>query len=137
MTRTTLGAAALLAAFGTAAAADHLDIMLEGATTAGNMVTVPGVEIDMPGFLVVHAVVDGQPVIPSSIGHTMIPAGTTMNVSVPIDSEFMAGSTYMLMLHYDTDGDGVYSFGEGMTDVDTPAMNAEGAPYTVMFQPTM
>ena len=111
-------------------------IMLAGATAGGMTVTVPDVMIDQPGFLVVHNMVDGEPVVPASIGHTYIEAGTTNDVAVEIDEAFSADEQYMLMLHYDTDGDGVYSFGEGMTDVDTPVM-VDDAPVTAVFQPAM
>lgn len=131
-TRILLAAAAGLA-LATPAAADHLNIDADGVTIDGATVTFPSVEIDEPGFLVLHAVVDGEVVVPASIGHAMVPAGTTEDVTVTADYPLAAGEDYIAMLHYDTDGDGTYSFGEGMTDVDTPALNAEGAPYVQAF----
>jgi len=128
------GLAALLAVgLAGAAKADHLNIMLDGATSTGDVINVPGVLIDQPGFLVVHAMTADGPVVPASIGHTMLAAGMSEDVGVTIEGGLMAGTTYMLMLHYDTDGDGIYSFGEGMTDVDTPALKADGSPYTTLF----
>ncbi|NDV01753.1 DUF7282 domain-containing protein [Pseudoroseicyclus tamaricis] len=129
-------------AAGVDAAAEEIDdldapmIMADGATAGGMAVTVPQVWIDEPGFLVVHEMVDGEPVVPQSIGHTALVAGMNEDVTVSIGEEFSADEQYMLMLHYDTDGDGVYSFGEGMTDVDTPVTD-DGAPVTVTFQPSM
>ncbi|MGZ9811850.1 DUF7282 domain-containing protein [Pseudoroseicyclus sp. H15] len=111
-------------------------IMVSGATAGGMTVTVPEVMIDQPGFLVVHDMVDGSPVVPASIGHTYLEAGMNTDVAVQIDETFSSDNQYMLMLHYDTDGDGVYSFGEGMTDVDTPVMEGD-APVTAVFQPSM
>lgn len=119
-------AAALLVSAGPALA-DHLNVDAENATMAGNSVTFPSVKIDKPGFIVLHAVRDGQVVVPGSVGHTMVEAGTTSDVVVEIDDS--EADSYIAMLHYDTDGDGQYSFGEGMTEVDTPALNAEEKPY--------
>lgn len=126
----TLAATALAAG---PALADHLNIETEGVWNLGAAVIVPSVTIDQPGFIVIHEVVDGNVVVPASIGHTYLQAGTTMNVDITTDYGLVEGEDFILMLHYDTNGDGVYSFGEGMTDVDTPALNAEGAPYVQPF----
>ncbi|MGJ3264584.1 MAG: DUF7282 domain-containing protein [Salinarimonas sp.] len=131
-TRILIAAAAALA-FAGPAAADHLDIEADGVRVDGAMVTFPSVKIDEPGFLVLHAVVGGEVVVPASIGHVMVPAGTTADVTVTADYPLAAGEDYIAMLHYDTDGDGAYEFGEGSTDVDGPALNAEGQPYVKPF----
>ncbi len=123
------------AAFAAAPAlADHLNIAIDDVAIDGAKVTVPSVLIDKPGFVVLHAVLDGNPVVPASIGHAYVEAGETMNVVITADYPLAAGEDFIAMLHYDTDGDGVYSFGEGMTDVDTPALNAEQKPYVKMFK---
>ena len=128
-------AAGALAA--TPALADHLNITTEGVTTNGAVVVVPSVLIDQPGFIVIHEVLDGQVVVPQSIGNAYLEAGTTENVEITADYALVEGEDYILMLHYDTDGNGVYTFGEGMTDVDGPALNAEGAPYVQPFSAAM
>jgi hypothetical protein len=133
MTKTRILLAAAALAFATPAAADHLNIEAEGVAVDGAMVTFPSVKIDKDGFLVLHAVQGGEVVVPASIGHVMVPAGTTMDVTVTADYPLAAGEDYVAMLHYDTDGDGMYAFGEGMTDVDGPALNAEGQPYVKTF----
>lgn len=120
-----------------AASADHLDIMMNGAGVRGHTLVIPSVRMDKPGFVVLHAMTMDGPVVPSSIGHTFVPAGTSTKVKVPFDMMPMSGTRYMVMLHYDTNGDGKYSFGEGMTDVDTPATKADGSPYTVVFSTAM
>lgn len=127
-----LAAVGLGAAAGPALA-DHLNITTEGIWNRGAAVIVPSVTIDQPGFIVIHAVVDGQVVVPASIGHTYLHAGTTENVDITAAYGLVEGEDFILMLHYDTDGDGVYSFGEARTDVDTPALNAENAPYVQPF----
>lgn len=115
------------------ALADHLNIAIDDVAVDGATVTIPSVLIDKPGFVVLHAVLDGNPVVPASIGHAYVEAGETMNVEITADYALAEGEDYIAMLHYDTDEDGEYSFGEGMTDVDTPALNAEDAPYVKMF----
>ena len=73
-------AAALLSA--TAAQADHLDIPLDAVSFSGDTFTFPSVLIDKDGYVVIHAVTADGPVIPASIGHTMVKAGTSQNVEV-------------------------------------------------------
>lgn len=93
-----------------------------GTTSEGNTITVPSVTLPQSGFVVVHAMLDGQPVVPASIGHTAVEAGTTENVSVDLSYAPESGESYMVMLHADTNNNGEYEFGEGSTDVDTPVM---------------
>ena len=111
------------------ALADHLNIPVEGISVDGSTVTFPSVLIDKDGFVVVHAMENGAPVLPGNVGHTAVKAGTTENVAVMVDG-LEAGADYMVMLHYDTDGNGEYGFGEGSTDVDTPALKPDNTPYT-------
>lgn len=119
------------------ALADHLNLDLEGVKTDGAMITIPSAMIDKPGFVVIHAVVGGEVVVPASIGHAYIESGTTENVTITADYALKDGEDYIAMLHYDTNGDGEYSFGDGMTDVDTPALNAEEKPYVKLFKASM
>lgn len=119
------------------ALADHLNIAIDGVKVEGDTVTIPSVLIDKAGFVVIHEVLDGSPVVPASIGNAFVEAGTTQDVKISADYPLKDGADYIAMLHYDTDGDGVYSFGEGMTDVDTPALNAEEKPYVQAFTASM
>lgn len=119
------------------ALADHLNIMEEGIATDGATVTVPSVLIDKPGFIVLHTVVDGEVTVPASIGHAYLEAGTTENVEITADYPLENGEDYIAMLHYDTNGNGEYEFGPGMTDVDGPALNAEDKPYVKPFKAGM
>jgi len=127
-----------LAAFSGPALADHLNIQTDGVMIDGNTVTFPQVKIDGPGFLVIHATnADGTPVVPGSIGHVALEAGISENVSVTLDEAPMDGATYIAMLHMDTGVMGEYEFGEGSTDVDPPALTADGAPYVQAFDAGM
>lgn len=114
--------------------ADHLNIDVEGATIEGNSVVFPSVKIDKDGYVVIHAVENGEPVIPASIGHTAVSAGDSENVSVEIEGGAMEGTDYVAMIHYETNDNGTYDFAEGMTDVDTPGMRPDNTPYALPFK---
>ena len=113
--------------------ADHLAIDVENAKIEDGAVVFPSVRIDKDGYVVIHAVEDGQPVIPASIGHTAVPSGTTENVSVEVEGGAMEGTDYVAMIHYETNDNDTYDFGEGSTDVDTPGMRPDDTPYALPF----
>ena len=123
-----------IAAVPAVAHADHLNIDVEGATIEGNSVVFPSVKIDKDGYVVIHAVENGEPVIPASIGHTAVSAGDSENVSVEIEGGAMEGTDYVAMIHYETNDNGTYDFAEGMTDVDTPGMRPDNSPYALPFK---
>jgi hypothetical protein len=108
-------------------------LKVEGGTTKGDMLIVPEVMMDKPGFVVIHEMIDGKPVVPQSIGHVAVAAGTTPFVEVPVQGGLKKGTEYMVMLHYDTNDNGEYEFGPGSTDVDTPVTDAAG----VVMKPLM
>lgn len=135
MNRLILAAAAGL--FATAAQAGHLDITMQGATFKGDSVTFPSVMIDKDGWLVIHAMKDGAPVLPTSLGSTFVPAGTTKNVAVEIDGKVMKGTDYLVMLHYETNANGTYDFGANDTTNDGPALKADKSPYMTQFRTGM
>jgi hypothetical protein len=115
-----------------AALADHLNIATEGAKLEGGSIVFPMVKIDKDGYVVVHAMDDGAPVVPGSLGHAAVPAGESMNVAVPVEA--LAPGSYVAMIHYETNGNGTYDFAGGMTDVDTPGMRPDGTAYAVPFE---
>jgi hypothetical protein len=107
-------------------------INTDGVMVEGDTATIPSVSIDRDGYLVIHATLDGQPVVPASIGHTAIEAGEHSNVAVSIDYPFAEGENYIAMLHYETNDNTTYDFGEGSTDVDTPVV-VDGSPVVSSF----
>lgn len=113
--------------------ADHLNIDVDGATIEDGAVVFPSVKIDQDGYVVIHAVENGEPVIPASIGHTAVPAGDSENVSVEIEGGAMEGTDYVAMIHYETNDNDTYDFADGMTDVDTPGMRPDNTPYALPF----
>jgi uncharacterized surface protein with fasciclin (FAS1) repeats len=54
---------------------------------------------------------------------------------VTADYPLVLGEDYVAMLHYDTDGDGVYSFGPGNTSVDTPVSSVVIASFSAGSNP--
>lgn len=113
--------------------ADHLNIDVEGAMIEDGAIVFPSVLIDQDGYVVIHAVENGEAVIPASIGHTAVPAGTTENVRVEVEGGAMEGTDYVAMIHYETNDNDTYDFGEGSTDVDTPGMRPDNTPYALPF----
>jgi hypothetical protein len=97
---------------------DVAGIRIDGATA-----TFANVMAKSDGYLVIHTVLGGAPVVPASIGHVAVKAGDNVNLAVTIGYDFVAGETYFAMLHEETNGNATYDFGAGMTDVDTPVMN--------------
>lgn len=137
MKKITFAAAAAVTLVASAASAGHLNLMVEGASFSPQAITFPSIMMDKPGYVVLHAVKNGKPVIPASIGHTALGAGTTQNVKVMVDGNVMRGEGYVAMLHYETNGNGTYDFGAGNTSDDGPATKADGAPYVIKFRTAM
>lgn len=113
--------------------ADHLNIDVDAASIEDGAIVFPAVKIDKDGYVVIHAVENGQPVLPTSIGHTAVTAGDSQDVVVEVEGGAMEGTEYVAMIHYETNGNGTYDFGEGMTDVDTPGMRPDNTPYALPF----
>jgi hypothetical protein len=133
-----IAAAGLICAISTGAAfADHLNIDAKGATIQGDTVVFPSVRVDKDGYVVVHAMKDGAPTVPASMGHTAVSAGTTENVVVAIEGGVMPGTEYVAMVHYETNGNGTYDYAPGMTDVDTPGMKPDNTAYSQAFMTGM
>lgn len=114
--------------------ADHLNIDVEGAKIEGTSIVFPAVKIDKDGYVVVHAVENGEAVIPASVGHTAVAAGDSQNVAVEIEGGATEGTDYVAMIHYETNDNGTYDFAEGMTDVDTPGMRPDNTAYALPFK---
>ena len=132
-----LAAALTTAVAGAASAAENANIDVTGATFTPGEITFPEVTIDQPGYLVVHEVVDGTPVVPESVGHMLIEEGTTDDVTVPIEGGVKKGADYVAMLHYETNGNTTYDFKGGETLEDGPAMAASGEPIVQAFKTPM
>jgi hypothetical protein len=95
---------------------DALDATIEG-NTIGNVT----VEIDRPGYVVIHNDAEGAP--PASLGHIRVDQGRTGNINIEATGPIDPATNPTLMLHYETNDNETYDFGPGSTDVDTPVMN--------------
>lgn len=135
MNKLLMTTAATLLALGSTAFAENM-IDTAGAKVEGKTITFAKVSSDNGGYLVLHEVKDGAPVVPGSIGHVAIPAGESTDVSVEADMDLTADGEYMAMLHDETNGNDTYDFGAGSTDVDTPTM-MDGKPVVMPFMATM
>ncbi|HEV7291315.1 MAG TPA: hypothetical protein VGN79_03260 [Devosia sp.] len=113
--------------------ADHLNIDVDAATIENGAFVFPSLKIDKDGYVVIHAVEDGQPVLPTSIGHTAVMSGDNQDVVVEVEGGAKEGTEYVAMIHYETNDNGTYDFGEGMTDVDTPGMRPDNTAYALPF----
>lgn len=117
----------LAASTGMAVAGSHSANTLDTAEQElSHSVVVKSVTAAADGFVVIHAMKDGKPVVPDSIGHTYIKAGTTKDVYVPLTGKY-EGDTVIAMLHVDDGKMGVYEFGPGMVDTDKPVTADGGA----------
>lgn len=94
---------------------------------AGASVVVDVASIPADGWLVIHAMQDGKPVAPASIGHAPLKAGENTSVTVAIDPPAQPGDVVIAMLHNDDGEIGVYQFGPGSVDYDKPVV-ADGKP---------
>ena len=125
------GAAGLvgaLALWGAAAADEVAEPSISASPQpAGPSVTIDQVVSYRDGWLVIHAVRDGKPVVPGSIGHAPIRAGVNRDVTVMLSEPTAPGTKVLAMLHVDTGRIGSYEFGPGSTDVDRPVV-LDGKP---------
>jgi hypothetical protein len=109
--KSTLLALAIPFAFASQAPAQSMaQMIMVGPQTAGNTVTVSSVTIEKDGFLVVHAIKDGKPVVPGSLGNVAVKAGTTKNVVVELSEAVASGDVVLTMLHMDDGMMGMYMF---------------------------
>lgn len=118
---------ALIGAAAPAQSIDTSEVMVEG-----DQVTFSSVTAEQDGYLVIHAVQDGETVVPESIGHTAISAGENADVTVTTNYPVVEGENYVAMLHVESNDNDTYDFGPGNTDVDTP-VTMDGEIVTSMF----
>lgn len=95
---------------------------------ASSSIVVGRASMPEDGFVVIHATdANGDIVVPESVGSAPVSAGVNRSVAVPLDEPAESGETYVAMLHYDDNDNGVYEFGPGSTEVDLP-VTVDGGP---------
>jgi len=124
-----MASAAIAALTGTALAQDQEsmrpDINIANAAIEGNQITGVVVNMDKPGYLVIHN--DGAGAPPASLGHIAVSEGMNSDITITADAPLDPATNISLMLHYETNENTTYDFGPGSTDVDTPVLAGESA----------
>jgi hypothetical protein len=91
------------AATGSMSASDQLLV--------NDTVIVASVTASQDGWVVVHeSNPDGTVKVPDNIGKVQVKAGTTTNLSIPLDKQVANGAKLWPMLHIDVGQPGVYEF---------------------------
>jgi S-layer glycoprotein len=76
-----------------------------------NAVLITSVTASQNGWVVVHeSNADGTVKVPDNIGKMAVKAGTTTNLSIPLDKQVANGAKLWPMLHIDVGQPGVYEF---------------------------
>ncbi len=115
-------------------------VSVEDQMSDGTTIIVASVELPAAGFIAVHADNAGSP--GAVIGNSdLLPAGTSSDVSIALDTPLDATSIVWPMVHIDIDGDGVYTFVPPDNAVDVPGVTSDGnvavAPAAVTILPSL
>ena len=102
---------AMLAAIATASPSLAANAISPEISVTTKNVTVAAVSADRPGYLVAHNATAGN-AAGTVMGYAPVPAGTTVNVTIPLDEGASAGRPIVIMLHEETDGDGTFGTGD-------------------------
>ncbi len=92
--------------------------------SVGTSIVVAQVDLPSAGFIAVHADDGGAPGPVIGVSE-LLPAGTTDDVTVPLDEALAADAVVHPMVHIDTNDNGVYEFGT-VSGVDGPGVTADG-----------
>ncbi len=76
----------------------------------GSTLTFSEVHIDGDGWLVIHPFIDGKPNGDYVAGYTFVESGTNQDVSITLNPAPKSGTMYLVMLHSDSNSDGVFDF---------------------------
>ncbi|MFK7915222.1 MAG: hypothetical protein AB8B93_15020 [Pseudomonadales bacterium] len=85
-------------------------IITDGATRNGSTFTFPEVQIDGPGWLVMHPFENGKPNGDIYVGASYLADGSHSAVDIEINREASAGDMFIVMLHSDVDQDQNFDF---------------------------
>jgi len=101
-------------------------VAVEDQTSDGSTVVIQSVELASPGFIAIHADNGGSP--GAVIGNSaLLPAGSSSDVSVTLDTPLEGTSIIWPMVHIDSDSDGEYTFMPPDNIVDVPGVTADGS----------
>lgn len=102
-------------------------IIVADQTVAGNSILVASVTADAPGWIVIHNNLNGAP--GGIIGFAHVNAGTTTNVSVPIDPK-LATTALFAELHSDLGNPGSFEY----PGPDVAVIGPNGMPVMASFR---
>ena len=112
------------------------EVLFNAQESDGTSIVVASVTLPAPGFIAVHSNADGSP--GAIIGHSaLLPAGTSTDVVVPLDTPLTETDLLFPMAHIDMDEDGEYLCAPPDNAVDRPAMTADGAVAVVGAEVTV
>ncbi len=76
----------------------------------GTTLTFSEVHIDGDGWLVMHPFIGGKPSGTHVAGYSFVKSGKNENVSITLNPAPASGDMYIVMLHSDSNADGVFDF---------------------------
>ncbi|MEP3422100.1 MAG: hypothetical protein ABJN35_10230 [Erythrobacter sp.] len=76
----------------------------------GTTLTFSEVHIEGDGWLVMHPFIDGAPNGDYVAGYSFVEGGTNKDVSITLNPAPDSGDMYIVMLHSDSNADGVFDF---------------------------
>jgi len=76
----------------------------------GATLTFDEVHIEGDGWLVLHPFIDGKPDGDWVAGYSFVKSGTNKDVSVTLNPSPKPGTMFLVMLHSDSNSDGVFDF---------------------------
>ena len=85
-------------------------ITLEGVTRVDGTLTFTEIQIDGDGWLVIHPFEDGAPNGDKYTGATFLKDGTNADVGIEVYKGLTAGEKMIVMLHSDSNLNGIFDF---------------------------
>ena len=85
-------------------------ITTEGATRDNGTLTFSEIQIDGDGWLVIHPFEDGAPNGDKYVAATFLKDGKSKNVSIEVYKGLAAGEKMIVMLHSDSNENGIFDF---------------------------
>ncbi len=99
-------------------------------TGDGTTVTIASVTLPAPGFVAVHAAGDEGPGPVIGVSD-LLPAGTSTDVVVTLDTPLEASGAVFPMVHIDMNENGAYDFAPPDVTTDVPGVGDDGQSVTV------
>ncbi len=89
---------------------EHNAIQVTQAQRDDNVLTFRQVKIAGNGWLVIHPFEEGKPNGDKYVGATFVPKGVSQDVSVEVYKGIATGEHFIVMLHEDSNNNGIFDF---------------------------